>query len=69
MNAAIGVGRFEISIARPSGPQKIVVRGLMPEHDELIERPGLVHLICRGKRNRSRRVRSSEIPDWCRKRQ
>src|SRR5712692_1582268 len=66
MNAGPGVGDFKIAIARPSGTQNIEVLSLMPNHDQLVKNPALIHLVCKAKDMARISSKSGELPDWCR---
>jgi hypothetical protein len=66
MNAGPGVGDFKIAITRPSGTQNIEVLSLMPNHDQLVKNPALIHLVCRAKDIARISSKSGELPDWCR---
>jgi hypothetical protein len=66
LNAGPGVGDFKIAITRPSGTQNIEVLSLMPNHDQLVKNPALVHLVCRAKDMARISSKSGELPDWCR---
>jgi hypothetical protein len=66
LNAGPGVGDFKIAITRPSGTQNIEVLSLMPNHDQLVKNPALVHLVCTAKDIARISSKSGELPDWCR---
>jgi hypothetical protein len=66
MNAGPGVGDFKIAIARPSGTQNIEVLSLMPNHDQLVKNPALIHLVCKAKDMARISSKSGELPDCCR---
>jgi len=66
MNAGPGVGDFKITITRPSGTQNIEVLSLLPNHDQLVKNPALIHLVCRAKDLARISSKSGELPDWCR---
>lgn len=66
LNAGPGVGDFKIAITRPYGTQNIEVLSLMPNHDQLVKNPALIHLVCRAKDLARISSKSGELPDWCR---
>jgi hypothetical protein len=66
MNAGPGVGDFKIAIARPAGIQNIDALSLLPDHDQLVKHPALIHLICRAKDMGRIASNSGELPGWCR---
>jgi hypothetical protein len=64
-NAAPISDDFEITIARPSGPELISVIAFMPNHVDLVTSPALVHLICRAKKLARSASGAGEIPKYC----
>jgi hypothetical protein len=63
-NAAMGLGDYNIEIARQDSTQRIPIVGFMPQHIELRENPALTRLVCEA-RIISAQVAKQPPPPWC----